>query len=671
MPSVAPLAQWKRLKGLTVETVAVSTVGGSAAAIHTFLENRYASDPDLTYVLLVGDHGQLPSQIFSGYVSDLTYSCLDGEDDFPDVVLGRISVQTPAECNAVVSKIVSYERHPDAGQWHRSFLMAACLQDNNDFNCTADRWFFETGTHAMHFVRDTVGMAIATAANSSNACSPYRWRSDSYPHRFENYSGQTVPAPDASLLTSSSQATQDILTAIDAGASIVQHRDHGATWGWGDPPFGTWDVAALSNGSRYPVVFSINCLTGTFNLTSGDCFTEAILKKDPGGAVGVVAATEVSYSGYNNLLTHGLYDCFWDDYDTADGGNPYPHSFRPAEALLYGKAYMHRWMGASSYTQLEFRIFHWFGDPEMSVITDVPVTPTVSVACPLPIGAPSLTVSSDAEGALVAVTRDGQPLGRAFTSGGVAVVPLDPVPSEPGLLEVVISGHNVAPVEVSCQVIVPEGPWLAVTSHTVLDAAGNGDGIANPGEAFVLATTVENVGADGGTGLAGTLSTSSESCTVTDQLASFPDLATGQSATSEPDHFAIQIDPLAPQGTVLPLTLDWTADGPYAGWTALTVRVCEEFEISGVQLTDVTDDSARVSWTTNVPATSSVAFGIASASERQTSSPDMATTRPGPIRTSTWRRTREARRFRFDSGLPPTRTSPVTDCTSTTSRSRA
>ena len=237
--AIEPLADWKRLKGLTVEVVPISQVGSNSTQIKSWLQARYDADPDLTYVLLVGDHQQVPSQDVGGMVTDLYYSCLDGSDYLPDIVLGRISVQTAADCANVVDKILTYERTPDSGTWHGDCLMAALLQDYNDYNCRADRWFFETGTHVMHFVRDVAGMGILTAATSDSlSCNPYWFRVRQLPAPVSGgYAGQPVPAADAALITNGSTATQDVTDAINAGVSIVQHRDHGGVTGWGDPHY--------------------------------------------------------------------------------------------------------------------------------------------------------------------------------------------------------------------------------------------------------------------------------------------------------------------------------------------------------------------------------------------------------------------------------------------------
>jgi len=129
LTAIEPLAQWKRLKGYTVEVVPVSVVGANSTAIKSWLQTRYDSDPDLTYVLLVGDHQQVPSQDVGGMVTDLYYSCLDGSDYMPDIVLGRISVQTAVDCANIVDKILAFDRYPDSSSWHGDFLMASLLQD--------------------------------------------------------------------------------------------------------------------------------------------------------------------------------------------------------------------------------------------------------------------------------------------------------------------------------------------------------------------------------------------------------------------------------------------------------------------------------------------------------------------------------------------------------------
>ena len=570
---VAPLAEWKTMKGLTTEVVAMGTIGTTSTALQNFLQTRYDADDDLTYVLLVGDEDQVPTHDVGYNVSDLEYSCLDGTDIYPDVTLGRISVETEAQCTTVINKIVNYERTPVAGDWYDKALVAALLQDYNDYNCRADRWFFETATTIMHYLDDETPMTTYNAYVTDNYnCTSYQYRSDDYPHRFSHPS--TIPSADTDLLVSGSAGTQAVIDAINGGVSIVQHRDHGGETGWGDPDFDTGDIANLTNGDKLPVVFSLNCLTGTFDHYS-PCFAEAFIRKENGGALGVMAASASSYSGYNDLIAHGMFDCFWDDYDTDSGSNVYSHSWRPCEAMNYGKYYMDYWYSSGSLIDTEWEIFHWFGDPEMMMRNGTQITPTINHLGAVIIGSPSLTVNCSAEGALVAVTDNGTLIGRAVVNGGVATVMFDPVPTTVTTLDVVVTGHNLDTYEGTC-LVYTDGPFLVYDSHTINETTGNGDGIINPGETINMPVTVQNIGNSNAYSISATLSTASTYCDVTDNYATFPNIAVDGYGQSNANHYSFTVDPSTPDGTQINFALDWTvsdAKDIHTGTTYWSVSV--------------------------------------------------------------------------------------------------
>jgi hypothetical protein len=71
LTAVKPLAEWKRRKGLTVEVVAMSAIRTTSTELEAFLQNRYDVDPDLTYVLLVGDDPMVPTKDLGNLDSDL------------------------------------------------------------------------------------------------------------------------------------------------------------------------------------------------------------------------------------------------------------------------------------------------------------------------------------------------------------------------------------------------------------------------------------------------------------------------------------------------------------------------------------------------------------------------------------------------------------------------
>ena len=122
-----PLAEWKRLKGYTTEVVPMSAAGATAADLKDYLQGRYDQE-DLTYLLLLGDHPAVPSWDMGGNVSDLPYSLLDGSDNFPDVVIGRLPVGSEQDCSTAIGKILEFDRTPQPGDWYDWFLLAAKLE---------------------------------------------------------------------------------------------------------------------------------------------------------------------------------------------------------------------------------------------------------------------------------------------------------------------------------------------------------------------------------------------------------------------------------------------------------------------------------------------------------------------------------------------------------------
>jgi len=406
-----PLVEWKTLKGYKTRLVTLSEVGGSSsAAIQSYLQTAFDTwVPAPVYVLLVGDVAQLPSTTVTPdaygdpFPSDLSYSLLSGDDYFPDIFMGRFSVATEAQCATVVGKVTGYDRTPEASDWYQNGLIAAYFQDEYSPYCEADRWFMETAMHVYEYLGNTLGMNMATAlCTSASGCSTLYYRSDGYPHRPAHPS--QVPQAYVDMIVPPYQARDQITAAINTGVSIVQHRDHGGETSWGDPPYNVSQINGLTNGSRLPVVFSLNCLTGAIDYGS-DCFAEAFQKHDNGGAVGVVAATRVSYSGYNDLLCHGIYTGMYPSYDTSHSGNIYSNSVRPGEALVFGKYYMGMYEGLGSSTKYTFRLFHWFGDPEMIIRTDYPVSPTVQLPAAIPAGATHVSLPVAEDYALVGISQ--------------------------------------------------------------------------------------------------------------------------------------------------------------------------------------------------------------------------------------------------------------------------
>jgi hypothetical protein len=110
---VEPLADWKHKRGLTTYLVNLSDVGTTNTHIYDYIYDAYHNWPDPPeYVILVGDVGQIPTNNGISCITDHKYVTVDGSDYFADVHIGRISVQTQAEAEHVITKTLNYRKNP-------------------------------------------------------------------------------------------------------------------------------------------------------------------------------------------------------------------------------------------------------------------------------------------------------------------------------------------------------------------------------------------------------------------------------------------------------------------------------------------------------------------------------------------------------------------------------
>jgi len=473
---IQPLADWKHKKGYRTYVAKLSEVGSTKDDVKSYIQDAYDNwNPAPSFVLLVGDvnaaSNNVPSDYFSypakSCVSDHPYSCVDGSDFYPDLTLGRLPANTESQCTTLVNKILEYDRWPQAGQWYDDFLAAAYFQDNGDDSHEidddgwADRFFMESAMTIYNFIVNTLGWEGYTALCTTywpltHATNNYHFDDDSFvPQRgiinLQHWGASPYPDPIPTwvveLWTSESQATSNISAAINAGVGLVYHRDHGGQTVWSNPYYNISYINALTNGRKTPVVLSINCDTGSFFRTAGDCFCEAFIKRSSGGAVGAVGATRMSYSGYNDLMVYGIFTSFWSSFDTTHTDTTYSYSLRPAEALNYGKYYMMTYLGTGSTTQTEFHMFHWFGDPEMNLYTTDPCTMNPTYLDMIAFGPHTFVVETGIPGALVCLSKPDEIYASGYADGtGHFEAEIEPLSAfEP--MDITITAQNYYPHE--------------------------------------------------------------------------------------------------------------------------------------------------------------------------------------------------------------------------------
>jgi len=515
------LVAWRRQKGHQVHLATTAETGTTNTAIRNWLRTAYSlwEDPP-EYVVLVGDADEaclmrIPCFSFGGGDTDFPYTQLDGEDLFPEVHVGRISVRGYTQLATYMSKIIGYERTP-------------YMQDTS--------WF-------------TRGCVVGDPYGSGNTCIQIaqwlktRLLANGYTEVDTIYSG-----PFVSRMTA----------ALNRGDTVFMYRGYGGMSG-----YNAGEVRALTNGRKMPFSSQITCGTNSFSQDL-ETICEAWIRSgsalDPRGGVGAIgASTSSTHTRYNNCVTYGIW-----------GGVFNEQLYNFGAALNRGRWELYINYYAGDPTQAA-NFIHWInliGDPAGEVWTGVPYALTVSHPATAPCGTNLVTVT---------VARDGLPCEKALVcldrpaglssaaihetgfTGADGRAELSLESANPGSIVITVTRHNALPYQGTI-VVQDESRFVGYSAYQVDDDAsgsstGNGDGIPNPGERLEIPVQVRNYGSEAVAGISAALICEDPYVTILDGEETCPDLAPDATGWTL-DDFDLAIDGGAPNAHVVCGTLD-------------------------------------------------------------------------------------------------------------------
>ncbi len=445
LPAAEKLAEWKSQMGFRTEIISQNS--WNSGQVKTAIHSRYSSYiPKPDYFVIIGDHDDVPGEEINTngnfFASDLYYSCMGGPSDYTaDMAKGRISASSAAEAISIVNKIISYEKTPVSdSSFYNTGLNCAYFQHAGAGY--AERRFAQTSEDLLNYAT-SLGYTVNRVYYAHSYVNPQYWNNTYYS------SGEPLPSYLKKPTFAWNGTKYDIINHVNTGAFYVFHRDHGYEHGWGDPAFNSNDVNSFNNGDKTPVFFSINCLTGKF--LESECFAEKLLRKQGGGAVGVFAHAEVSYSGYNDALSLGMFDGIWSNPGlapnfTGSGGisNPYlpPHGDIRAggDLVNHGLARMEATWGGSQYTH---ELFHYFGDPAMELRVSHPDPITAVAVDSISCNSDSLLVltSLNTDSVTATLVVDGELMGKELLSGITDTLKFKKVAGNFALLTLSKSGY--------------------------------------------------------------------------------------------------------------------------------------------------------------------------------------------------------------------------------------
>lgn len=194
-----------------------------------------------------------------------------------DIAVGRLTPRTAAEAQAIVDKIVAYDKSPEVlGDWMQRLLYFADDEDVNYHINQADK--------------------LATEAEATE-----KWFNSDKIY-FDAYQ---------QVATSSEKRIPDAKAAINAsifkGGLTAQYIGHGGPRGWAqERVIDNNDIAGWDNRNRYPLIITATCSFGGYDdyatLTGGE---QALLKVNS-GAIGLLTTTRAVFIDGNNALTDAV-----------------------------------------------------------------------------------------------------------------------------------------------------------------------------------------------------------------------------------------------------------------------------------------------------------------------------------------------------------------------------
>ncbi|HPS61985.1 MAG TPA: C25 family cysteine peptidase, partial [Bacteroidales bacterium] len=449
------IKKFRTEQGILTKVFTLTQVGGNTvAAIENFIDNAYNTwTIKPAACLLLGDYGtdttkNIISHLYAhpasypNFASDNKFADVNN-DEMPDVVFSRITANNATQLQIMISKFLNYERNPPVNpRFYDRPITALGWQTERWFQLCSEvvGGYFKNqqGKNPRRInkvYQGTPGSTWSTATNTSTVVSYFGPSGLNY-----------IPQSPATLGNWDGGTATNINNAIDSGAFMLQHRDHGEYTGWGEPSYHNNNIDQLHN-TDLTFVFSINCQTGAYHRTS-ECFGERFHRHftagHNSGALGVVCPSEVSYSFVNDTFVWGMYDNMWPDFMPAEGTTPASRGVLPAFGVAAGKYFLKQssWPYNSGDKLVTYRLFHMHGDAFQVLYTEIPQQLAVTHENEIPFGQTTFTITTN-DSAFIALTTGGnQILATAYGSATGPVNLTIPVLPVGTLVKVTVTKHN-------------------------------------------------------------------------------------------------------------------------------------------------------------------------------------------------------------------------------------
>ncbi len=306
VPALDDLIQHRRDQGLRVLKIDVQNIFdefnhgiASPFAIKDFLTYAYHhwADPKPQYVLMVGDGcyqnykynadgdslefiNLLPVYMrqtvgFGSAASDHWYTLVAGDDEIPDMFIGRFPVRYPEQLKVLVDKIISAETSTKKDTWCNRLVYIG--GDGNIFR------------------------------NQGNELA------GRVPPRFENNRLYTYRDPNVENDPHFGGSLQ-LFEYFNRGCAVISFHGHGGGAIWADQGLLTLEnIDNMQTNGRFPLILSMTCFTGAFESPSNNSLADAMLFAPEQGTTMVFGASGTGWMWNDHYLLKSILDYLYEN----------------------------------------------------------------------------------------------------------------------------------------------------------------------------------------------------------------------------------------------------------------------------------------------------------------------------------------------------------------------
>ncbi len=521
-----PFIRWKTQKGYKLRVLYKGTglAGNTYLQLKDTLTKIYnaatLTDPAPEYLLIIGDTKRIPNySLTNPYNTDMYYGEFTGNGDYiPEMFIGRLPVSDTSQLKTVVNKIIQYEKFQFA--------------DTNKFYSRA---IVTSGAAVGYesYMNGQVNYAISNYLTPANKINEYHFRN---------------PESTSGTLKDS------IKKIINKGVSFINYTGHGQSTGWLIHSLNSDDtsnifssnISSYRNRNMYPFIISNACQTAKFSDSLSLGFKMVLASNK--GAIGFIGCSNDSYWDEDFYWSVGACTPSANPTYLTTGPGAYDrlfHTHNESASNWYLTMGQMNYAGnlAVSESSTSLKKYYWeaynlIGDPSVIPLMGTPDHFSVSLPDTLPNVIKTLSLNVDPF-AYVGVSHFDKLWDASYSSPSGSVMLNMPGTSNDSCL-VVITGQNKVPVIKTIRITNYTKEYINLTSTSINDSQGNGDGLADYGEKLYLKLKINNLGLTGSTGLYARISSNSNLATITRDSVYIGTLA-AQSEIIVPDGLGITI----------------------------------------------------------------------------------------------------------------------------------